>query len=110
MANSNTKTFTDGNFQAEVLESRVPVLVDFWAEWCPPCKALGPTIDALANEFAGKVKVGKADLESNQKTAAQYGITMIPTVLVFKAGRQVKKITGLQGKNVFAAALAEAAA
>ena len=109
MATPNVKTINAGNFQAEVLDSLVPVLVDFWAEWCPPCKMLGPTIDALADEYAGKAKIGKIDLDSNQKLAVQYGISSIPTVLVFKGGQQVKKIVGLQGKNVYVAALGEAA-
>ena len=110
MASANTKTFTDATFKADVLDSDTPVLVDFWAEWCQPCKMLGPTIDALADEFAGKVKVGKMDTDSNRNTAVQFGISAIPTVLLFKKGQVAKKFVGLQGKNVFAAAMTEAAA
>lgn len=105
MASANVKQFTDANFDAEVIKSPVPVLVDFWAEWCMPCKMLTPTIDALADEFAGKVKVGKLDTDSNQKVAVQFGIAAIPTVIVFKGGQVVKKFVGLQSKNEFAAAL-----
>jgi thioredoxin 1 len=110
MAGANTKTFTDGNFKSEVLDSQTPVLVDFWAEWCQPCKMLGPTIDAIADEFAGKVKVGKMDTDSNRNTAVTYGISAIPTVILFKGGQPVKKFVGMQGKNVFAAALKDVAA
>ena len=109
MAGPNTMTFTDGNFKTEVLDSSTPVLVDFWAEWCQPCKMLGPTIDALAEEFVGKVKVGKMDTDSNRNTAVQFGISAIPTVILFKGGQVAKKFVGLQGKQVFAAALNEAA-
>ncbi len=109
MAGVNTQTFTDGNFKQEVLDSSTPVLVDFWAEWCQPCKMLGPTIDALADEFAGKVKVGKMDTDSNRNTAVQFGISAIPTVILFKGGQVAKKFVGLQGKQAFAAAMSEAA-
>jgi len=105
MASANVKEFTDANFQNEVLDSSVPVLVDFWAEWCMPCKMLTPTIEALADEFAGKVKVGKVDTDSNRDIAVKYQISAIPTVIVFKGGQVVKKFVGLQGKNEFAAAL-----
>ena len=107
MASANTKTFTDANFQAEVLDAQTPVLVDFWAEWCQPCKMLTPTIDALADEFAGKVKVGKMDTDSNRATGAKYGIQAIPTVIIFKGGQVAKKFVGLQGKQAFAAVLTD---
>lgn len=110
MAGANTKTFTESNFGDEVLTSTQPVLVDFWAEWCMPCKALGPTIDALADEFAGKVKVGKVDTDSNQSLAVQYGITAIPTVIMFKGGKPVQKWMGIRPKTEFATALTAAAA
>lgn len=106
MASANVKTFTDGNFKDEVLSSSQPVLVDFWAEWCMPCKMLGPTIDALADEFAGKIKVGKLDTDSNRNVAVQFNITAIPTVMIFKNGQVAKKFVGLVGKNEFATALA----
>ena len=105
MASANVSQFTDANFQAEVLQSNVPVLVDFWAEWCMPCKMLSPTIDALADEFKGRVKVGKVDTDSNRETAVKYGISAIPTVIIFKGGEVAKKFVGLQSKNDFAAAL-----
>lgn len=105
MAGANTQNFTDDNFDAEVLNSAVPVLVDFWAEWCMPCKMLSPTIDALAEEFKGRAKVGKVDTDSNRETAVKYGISAIPTVIIFKNGEVAKKFVGLQSKNDFAAAL-----
>lgn len=108
MAGQNTATFTDGNFETDVLKSEVPVLVDFWAEWCMPCKMLTPTIDALASEFAGKAKVGKVNTDDNRATAAQYGITAIPTVILFKQGQIVKRFVGLAKKDELASALASA--
>ncbi len=105
MATANVMEFTDGNFQAEVLSSTQPVLVDFWAEWCMPCKMLTPTIEAIADEFKGKVKVGKVDTDSNRETAVKYAISAIPTVIIFKNGQVAKKFVGLQSKNDFAAAL-----
>jgi thioredoxin 1 len=98
MAGSNTQTFTDANFNTEVLQSPHPVLVDFWAEWCGPCKYLTPTVDALADEFVGKFKVGKLDIDTNQSTAVKFGIMQIPTILVFHKGQQVKKLIGLKNK------------
>jgi thioredoxin 1 len=105
MASANVKQFTDANFKTEVLDSSVPVLVDFWAEWCGPCRMLAPAIDQLAEEFAGKVKVGKVDTDSNQNTAVQYGIMAIPTVIFFKGGKEVKRIAGLKPKTELAATL-----
>lgn len=98
MAGPNTLQFTDDNFEAEVLRSDTPVLVDFWAEWCGPCQRLGPTIDELATEFVGKVKVGKLDTDRNQHTAAQYGVSSIPTVMLFNGGELAEKIVGLRSK------------
>ena len=92
---------TDGTFQAEVLEAETPVLVDFWAEWCQPCKMLGPTIDALADEFAGKVKVGKMDTDSNRNTAVQFNISAIPTVILFRNGQVAQKFVGLRQEKEF---------
>jgi thioredoxin 1 len=99
MAGANTLQFTDDNFETEVLKSDVPVLVDFWAEWCGPCQRLAPTIEDLATEFAGKVKIGKLDTDRNQHVAAQYGISSIPTVMIFKGGELVEKIIGLRSKR-----------
>ncbi len=108
MAGDNVKEFTDSNFDAEVLKSAQPVLVDFWAEWCQPCRMLGPTIDAIATKFAGKAKIGKVDIDSNQGIAAQFGIMAIPTVLVFKGGQVVKRFQGLTSEAVLAGAIDQA--
>lgn len=110
MASANVHQFTDGNFTSEVLGSDVPVLVDFWAEWCMPCRMLAPTIDQVADDFAGKVKVGKVDTDSNRSTAVTYQISAIPTVILFKSGQVVRKFVGLTSKDVLAEALAEATA
>lgn len=82
-----THHFTDLNFKKEVLESDLPVLVDFWATWCGPCKMIAPLIDELAKEYAGKMKVGKIDVDSNSKVATEYGVMSIPTVMFFKDGK-----------------------
>ncbi|HPF34364.1 MAG TPA: thioredoxin [Candidatus Krumholzibacteria bacterium] len=95
-------------FQSEVLDSDVPVLVDFWAPWCGPCKMLTPTIEALAGEYAGKAKVVKINVDDNQQLAAQFGIRGIPTVMVFKGGQAVSTMVGLQPKEQLAAALDDA--
>jgi thioredoxin 1 len=105
MAGTNTMTFTDANFEAEVLQSKSPVLVDFWADWCMPCRNLAPTIDELAGEYAGKVKVGKVDTDANQSTAVKYSIQAIPTILLFKDGEVAKKFVGLTSKKAFKEAL-----
>ncbi len=108
MASANVHEFTDDNFQAEVLSSDQPVLVDFWAEWCMPCRMLAPTIEELADDFAGKVKVGKFDIDQGKQVATQFGISAIPTVILFVDGKPAKKFVGLKGKDDFAAALNEA--
>jgi thioredoxin 1 len=97
--------FTDANFEAEALKSNVPVLVDFWAEWCMPCRALAPTIEELAKTYAGKVKVGKLDTDKNQKTAMNYQITAIPTVILLQNGQLVKKWVGNVRKDEFVKAI-----
>jgi thioredoxin 1 len=105
MASDKVATFTDDNFEAEVLKSTQPVLVDFWAEWCQPCKLLGPTIDKLANEYDGKVKVGKMDMDSNRDVAIKYGISNIPTVILFKDGEVATKLVGLRKEAEFKEAI-----
>ena len=95
-------TFTDGNFDAEALKSDVPVIVDFWAAWCGPCKMIAPIIEDLAGEYEGKVKVGKLDVDENQQTAIKYGVRSIPTVLFFKGGKLAETIIGAVPKSAFA--------
>jgi thioredoxin 1 len=99
MASKNVVEFTSENWQAEVAQSGQPVLVDFWAPWCGPCRQLSPTIDKIADQFAGKVKVGKVNVDENGDLAAQYGINSIPRLLVFKGSEKpVESITGLRGE------------
>lgn len=105
MASDAVKTFTDDSFKADVLEAKGPVLVDFWAEWCQPCRMLLPTIDALAQEYAGKATVGKVDTDANRQISVDYQIQAIPTVLVFKDGEVVKRFVGITSKDEMAAAL-----
>ncbi len=97
--------FTDAGFQAEVLDAAGPVLVDFWAPWCGPCKMLTPTIEDLAGEYEGRVSVGKLNTDENPTVAAQYEIRSIPTVMVFKGGEVVETLQGLMKKEQYASAL-----
>jgi thioredoxin 1 len=90
---------TDSNFNDEVVNSQTPVLIDFWAEWCGPCRIVGPVVEELAQEFEGKIKVGKVNVDENQKTAAQFGIRSIPTLLIFKDGTLVNQMVGAQPKK-----------
>lgn len=94
MASAAVQEFTDANFEAEVLQSDTPVVVDFWAEWCMPCRMLAPAIDKLAEDHAGSVKVGKVDTDAHKEAAVKYGISSIPTVLLFKGGEVVDKFVG----------------
>ena len=106
MASSkNVVEFTDSNFESEVLQSNQPVLVDFWAEWCMPCRMLAPTIDKIAESYAGKVKVGKVDTDSNRETAMKYQISAIPTVILFKNGQVAQKFVGLKQEKEFKEAI-----
>lgn len=99
MANEHVKEFTSSNFSDEVLKSSQPVLVDFWAEWCGPCKMLAPIVDEIAEEQAGSIKVGKVNVDNNGDLAQQYGIRAIPTLLVFKNGQVKEQIVGMAGKK-----------
>jgi len=105
MAGPDTKEFTEDNFEDEVLSSAEPVLVDFGADWCMPCKALGPMIDELATDYAGRVKVGQVDTDANRSLAAQFGISAIPTVILFTGGEVKEKFVGLRSKKDFAMSL-----
>lgn len=92
-------TLTQSNFDSEVLKSTNPILVDFWAEWCGPCKALGPILDELADEYSGRVRIGKVNIDEFQELAAQYGIRSIPTLLLFKQGQVAEQLVGLRSKR-----------
>ena len=105
MASNDVVTLQDSTFDDEVLKSNVPVLVDFWATWCGPCKAIAPTIEEFAGEFKGKVKVGKLDVDSNQQVAQKFGIRSIPTLLLFKNGRVVDTLIGVVSKAKLADAV-----
>jgi len=105
MSSENVIELTDQNFEDEVLKADGAVLVDFWAEWCMPCKMLAPTIEDLAKEYAGRLKVGKVDTDSARSTAMKFGISAIPTVILFDKGQVVKKFVGLQQKKDFKAAI-----
>ena len=99
MASQNVIELTDANFEEQVLRSDTPVLVDFWAEWCMPCRMVAPTIEELAGANVGKVKIGKVDTDSNRDVSMKFGISAIPTLLLFKDGQVVKKFVGLQQKR-----------
>ena len=92
-------TITDANFESEVIKSNIPVLIDFWATWCGPCKAIAPIVEDLAKEYDGKVKVGKVDVDDNQQTAIKYGIRSIPTLLIMKNGKVNDTIVGAVPKT-----------
>lgn len=100
--NAKYVTLTDANFQDEVINSDVPVLVDFWAEWCGPCRMIAPVIEQLAEEFEGRAKVAKVDVDANPQVSMNYGVRSIPTLLYFKDGQVVEQMVGAAPKNVLA--------
>ena len=99
MAGQNVKEITDQNFEEEVLKSTEPVLVDFWAEWCMPCRALAPVLDELATEFQGKVRFAKVNVDECSEVPAKFGIRGIPTLILFQAGKKVNELVGNQPKE-----------
>lgn len=101
----NVLEFSDSTFQQDVLDNSQPVLVDFWAPWCGPCKMLAPTIEDLAGQYAGKVSIGKMNTDENPQTATKYRVSAIPTVMLFKSGEVVEKFVGVTPKDRFAAAI-----
>ncbi len=105
MAGPNLITLTQENFAKEVLQASQPTLVDFWAEWCGPCKMLTPILDELANEYAGRVRFGKVNIDEHQGLAAEYGISSIPTLLLFKDGQVANQMVGLRSKRDLKASL-----
>jgi thioredoxin 1 len=102
MAGNNVVTLSDSNFDSEVLQSNVPVLVDFWAEWCGPCKMMGPTIDQLADEYVGKAKVAKLNVDDNMATGSRFQIRSIPALLIFQGGQVREQVVGRQDKGKLA--------
>jgi len=108
MARDKVCTFTDDNFEAEVLKSSAPVLVDFWATWCAPCKAIAPIVEELAESYAGRIKIGKVNVDENQATPGQYGVRGIPTLVLFKDGKVVDQLVGAVPRNQLEALLEKA--
>jgi len=101
----NTMTVTDSDFDSAVIQSQVPVLVDFWAEWCSPCRTIAPHLEAIATEQAGKLMVGKMDVDHNLNTASRYGVQSIPTLILFKNGQETERIVGAMPKDRIMAVL-----
>lgn len=105
---SHASAVTTAEFEKEVLQSDVPVLVDFWAPWCPPCRAIGPTLDAIAEEYQGKAKIVKIDVDDEPEVASRYGVSSIPALLLFKGGEQVGQMIGAQPKTNIVNMISEA--
>ena len=101
----NVKEYTNDDFKSEVVESDAPVLVDFWAEWCGPCKVIAPVVEELANDYKGKIKFGKVNVDDNNMLASEYGVRSIPTLLIFKNGAVVNQIVGAVPKEKITAIL-----
>ncbi|OQY20403.1 MAG: thioredoxin [Desulfobacteraceae bacterium 4572_35.1] len=99
MASDNVLEFTDSNFETEVINSSTPVLVDFWATWCAPCKAIAPTIDTVADEYGEKVKIGKVNVDDNPDTPGKFGVRGIPTLILFKDGQVIDQLVGAVSKS-----------
>ncbi len=97
--------FTDQNFETDVIDSDTPTLVDFWAEWCAPCKMIAPTVEALAQEYAGKVRIGKLNIDENPSVPTKFGIRGIPTLMLFKGGEVVEQVVGVKSKADLKAAI-----
>lgn len=108
MASDAVLTLTDATFDRDVLQSDLPVLVDFWATWCAPCKAIGPMIDTVAADYAGKVKVGKVNVDDNPATPGKYGVRGIPTLILFKGGKVVDQVVGAVPRSQLDALIAKA--
>jgi thioredoxin 1 len=105
MASKNVAEFTDENFENDVLKSGTPVLVDFWAEWCGPCRMIAPMIDKVADEYVGRIKVGKVDTEASRDIAIKYRISNIPTLILFKDGQETQRFVGIPREQPFREAL-----
>lgn len=110
MAGSNTLEFTESNFDTEVMSSDQPVLVDFWAPWCAPCRAVGPTVDAVADKYAGKAKVGKVNIDEHPAIAAKFGVQSIPTIIVVKGGAIAETFVGIRDEETLSESLENAGA
>jgi thioredoxin 1 len=108
MASENVHAFTDDNFEKEVLQSDIPVLVDFWATWCAPCKAIAPLIDSIASEYEGRIKVGKVNVDDNPATPGKYGVRGIPTVILLKDGKVLDQVVGAIPKSQLEALIKKA--
>jgi thioredoxin 1 len=108
MASDNVLTFGDDNFEKEVIQSALPVLVDFWATWCAPCKAIAPVIDAIATEYDGKIRVGKVNVDDNPGIPGKFGVRGIPTVILFKDGKVVDQVVGAVPKSQLEALIKKA--